>query len=672
MVTQELKKILVSLEEHIAEFESNKKGQRKIKKDLGIIYTPQNIADFMVSESFKLYFKSNFDFKEKNEIFSKNHSSEKIMFKIVPNLKILDPACGSGRFLISMAKILFQIYKSLGLQLPDYDIKKRIIEKNLFGIDIDYSAIKTSKLRLVKWLISDLSDKSSLKIDIINQISKKIDIKFNLFVKDFLLEFNINNFDFIIGNPPYIENKKIYNKVYKQKLTKRFYSAYRLYDLSILFIEKSLELLKKDEGVLSFLTINKFLSADYGEKLRELLINEVEIKEIIDISSLPVFHGIAAYPIIISLKRKVPQNSTILVKKAVDLSLFKNSKSNLVNEIPQEVIKLFPAKVIPLSKNLHLIKGLYTKYKPMSEVIADLNIIYRPYGFIKWAQNFKYVSKKKVSDKDLLLIGTGNVGNFYINFKKPIRIAKRKLNISYFNYNKNFEPIWKKVSAEKLIFREIAKDLTFTYDPGIFTNITGLYFIQIPSYNTENLFSLLLTLNSDLINLVFKTLFSSLHMAGGYLRINGSFIKRLPLPEKFPTSISRLGKILQFLFQFKSDFLEIDYFDPPRGVEISLLEKMLCFYKKFSNSIINGIYLKEKDSEELENIINFVNYLPKIQLKYFVREYNLPKYDIYRKQETESIFNSILNSYNDLSTNKKILEQISSFQKLILSYRFNT
>ena len=669
MIKQELKKILVSLEEHIIEFESDKKEQKKLKKDLGIIYTPQNIADFMVSESFKLYFKNYFDFEENNEIFSKNHSSEKILSKIVPNLKILDPACGSGRFLISIAKKLFQLYKNLGLNLPDYDIKKKIIEKNLFGIDIDCSAIKISKLRLVKWLISDLVelDKSNLKIDKINQISKKIDIKFNLFVKDFLLEFNINNFDIIIGNPPYIENKKIYDKIYKQKLTKRFYSAYRLYDLSILFIEKSVELLKQNEGILSFLTMNKFLSADYGEKLRELLINEVEIKGIIDISSLPVFHRIAAYPIIISLKKKVSQDSTILVKKAVDLNLLKKSKSILINEIPQEIIKLFPAKVIPISNNYHLIKKLYTKYKPMSEVITDLNIIYRPYGFIKWAQNFKYVSKKKVSNKDLLLIGTGNVGNFHINFKKPIRIAKRKLNISYFNYNKSFEPIWKKLSLKKLIFREIAKDLTFTYDPGIFTNITGLYFIQIPSYNTDNLFSLLLILNSDLINLVFKTLFSSLHMAGGYLRINGSFIKRLPLPEIFPTSISRLGKILLFLFQLKSDFIEIDQYDSLGGVEISFLEKMICFYKKLSNSLVNGIYLEETDSKELENIINYVNYLPKIQFKYFLHGYNLPKYEIYRKQEVKSIFDSILNTYFYLSTNNKVLKQVCSFQKLILS-----
>ncbi|MFX0026628.1 MAG: Eco57I restriction-modification methylase domain-containing protein [Candidatus Hermodarchaeota archaeon] len=666
MIKQELKRILVSLEEHITEFESEKKEQSKLKKNLGIIYTPQKLADFMVSESFKLYFKNYFDFKENDEIFSKNHYSEEVLSRMVSDLKILDPACGSGRFLISMAKNLYQLHKNLGLDLPDYDIKKKIIEKNLFGIDIDCSAIKISKLRLVKWLISDLSesDKSNLKNDNIDQISKKFDIKFNLFVKDFLLEFNINNFDIIIGNPPYIENKKIYDKVYKQKLTKRFYSAYRLYDLSILFIEKSLEVLKH-KGVLSFLTINKFLSADYGEKLRELLINRVEIKELIDISSLPVFHRIAAYPIIISLKKKVPQNSTIIIKKADDLNLFK--KSILVNEIPQEVIKQFPAKVIPISKNLHLIKRLYKKYKTMSEVIPDLNIIYRPYGFIKWAQNFKYVSKKKVSDKDLLLIGTGNVGNYHINFEKPIRIAKHKLNISYFNYNKNFELIWRKLSFEKLIFREIAKNLIFTYDPGIFTNITGLYFIQIPSYNTDRLISLLLILNSDLINLAFKTLFSSLHMAGGYLRINGSFIKRLPLPDIFPTSISRLGKILLFLFQFKSDFIEIEQFESSGGVEISFLEKMIRFYKKFSNSLINGIYLKEAGSKELENMINYINYLPKIQIKYFVQGYDLPKYEIYRKQEIESIFNSILNTYFNLSTNNKILEQISLFQKLTLS-----
>ncbi|GAG84224.1 unnamed protein product, partial [marine sediment metagenome] len=69
------------------------------------------------------------------------------------------------------------------------------------------------------------------------------------------------------------------------------------------------------------------------------------------------------------------------------------------------------------------------------------------------------------------MIGTGSVGKYHIKFNKRIKIAKRDLEISYFNYNPTFKPIWQDLNQEKIIFREIAKELTCVYDPGIFTNI---------------------------------------------------------------------------------------------------------------------------------------------------------------------------------------------------------
>ena len=52
---------------------------------------------------------------------------------------------------------------------------------------------------------------------------------------------------------------------------------------------------------------------------------------------------------------------------------------------------------------------------------------------------------------------------------------------------------------------------------------------------------------------VFKTLFSTLHMSGGYLRFNGSFIKRLPILKKIPEIFSLIGRVLQFLYQLSYD-----------------------------------------------------------------------------------------------------------------------
>jgi len=674
MASKDLEHISFSLEKEIKKFEREKFRQKKLQKNLGAIYTPQKIADFMVTQALKLYFSDFIAIDQNNDInkilliIAKNQNIKNILINKIPALKFLDPACGTGRFLISIAKSLFLVYKNLYPNMLDYDIKRKIIKRHLFGVDIELSAIKICKLRLIKWLLSDLQmvDNFKLQVDIIEEISKKYGIIFNFYNNDFLIDFSLSNFDFIIGNPPYIENKKISDKEYKKKLTCRFSSAYRLYDLSILFIEKSLEILKQNKGILSFLTTNKFLAADYGIKIREILTNKVEIKEIIDISSMPVFQNIAAYPIIISLRNRTPKNVSIIIKKLEDLSLMEKEISTTLDIFPQNSLNLLPDHVIPISKNLNLAKFLYRNYKPMSEVISDLKIVYRPYGFINWSKNFNHVSQKPASNRDLLLIGTGNVGKFHINFKKPIRIAQHKLNVCYFNYNQIFEPKWKDLSVEKLIFREIAKDLTFAYDPGIFTNITGLYFIKIPSYNINQMFSLLLILNSDLINLVFKTLFGTLHMAGNYLRINGSFIKRLPLPKVLPTSISSLGKVIQFLSQLKSDFFELNQVEFLREVEISLVEKILAFYKKISNSIINGLYLNnEIQSSDYEDLCNSIDNLPKFQLKFFNPHYNLPKYRIYTKRELRSIFDSIYYTYIDLNNSKCIKKQVEQFRRLL-------
>ena len=87
---------------------------------------------------------------------------------------------------------------------------------------------------------------------------------------------------------------------------KSFQTAYKLFDISILFIEKSLKILKKKSGILSFIITNKFLSSDYGIKLRELLIKNTTIKQIINISSLPIFSKKSAYPIIILIENNIP------------------------------------------------------------------------------------------------------------------------------------------------------------------------------------------------------------------------------------------------------------------------------------------------------------------------------------------------------------------------------
>lgn len=684
---ESLAQLLNHIQIHIDSFENEKLLKRNKNRKLGVAYTPNWIVDYIVTNTFRKYFheilnsqndySDDLNISEQIKNLAKTKKDREKLIKIINNIRVLDPSCGSGRFLISVAEKLYDLYKIIVPEAPNFEIKNAIIKNNLFGIEIENSAIMVSKLRLIKWLLSSsLNNFHPINIKVLNltnfnQIIEKLDIQFNIYNLDFLLEFSSEKFDIIIGNPPYIENKKINNIEFKKKITKRFSTAYRLFDLSIIFVERSLELLENN-GYLSLLLPNKFLSADYGIKIRELLLNDSEIKEIINISSLSVFHNTATYPIILSLKKgKQCGEHEILIKTFNDMNELIENNGIKTIKFRQNLINDFPSKVIPISGNIKLITYLYKNFKTLAETFRDLILIYRPFGFLKYSKYFDNISDVYQSNNDLLLIGTGNIEKYHVKFNKRIIIAGKNIKISYFNYHSKFKHIWNNLNSEKIIFREIAKDLTCFYDPGVFTNITGLYFIKITSFDTTKLFALLAILNSQLLNSVFKALFSTLHMSGGYLRFNGSFIKRLPMPRKFPVFLSQLGKILQLLSQLKYHFDS----DKPKIIKYPNLERLkkkynndiishLRFFNSLSNSLVKLVFLDEFylnskfDYNVLRDLCDSEIEALKVPFKFIIPRTEIKNYKVYSLNELDSILTEISKLYNQLHNNIDLVNQL--------------
>lgn len=665
-----------TLESVIKSFEEKRIAEKIKNRDRGVTYTPQPIADLMILNIFRIFVSDISERLNTGESFntSLNFSKFFIEHKNLNNklkaklkgIKILDPACGTGRFLIAAANLLFNFYKICEPEQNPFDLKKKIIQNHIFGIDIDKTSILMSKLKLIKWIYSKNENKLNKNKDIhpslekIEEFVDNIDLNFNLFNMDYLIEFGGQNFDIIIGNPPYVENKKMVDKEFKKEIKKNFESAYRLYDLSVVFIEKSLKILKNRIGCLSFLTTNKFLSAEYGLKIREILLRMTEIKEIINISSLPIFKNTAAYPIILSCKKNINTKNTIVIKNYDNIADFKHLHNNKLIKFPQSIIHSLPSFIIPLNSNANLIKYLYTKFKPLSNAIKDLNILYRPFGFIKWAENFKYMNKHKASDKDLLLLGTGNVGKYFINFDKRIKIANVNEEISYFSYQPEYKEVWSKLSSEKLIFREISKEITCVYDPGIFANLTGLYFLKVPSFKTDDYFCLLSILNSDFLNQVFNSLYGTLHMSGKYLRYNGSFMKTLPMPESFPIILSKIGRINQFLSQLVFFLIQESNSSFKNEINSKNISNLLEFYIKLSNSLVYQLYMRSEEGIELNKLLKSANLLPDIKFKYFHPRFDLPKYVKYTIRELKDNIDQIYSCSKNLSNNLDLMYEINN------------
>ena len=129
-------KMLSQIENYIENFENEKFQEKNENRNLGIIYTPNNIVDYIVSNVFRLYFEKFINSEEITKEYSnlegnflsaiKNQKVRDNLKEIIKNIRVLDPSCGSGRFLISIAEQLYQTYRILEPTLSSFDLKKEI------------------------------------------------------------------------------------------------------------------------------------------------------------------------------------------------------------------------------------------------------------------------------------------------------------------------------------------------------------------------------------------------------------------------------------------------------------------------------------------------------------------------------------------------------------------
>ena len=177
------------------------------KKDQGAYYTPEAVTFKIARDTIFPYLLSKFKeilggeftwtkgeldgyndietFLDLKDPFTSNNKIWHRFLEVLDEVKILDPSCGSGHFLITCLDILSSIkttiYKQMGRTSNIFEIKYGIITSNLFGIDIDPIAVELAKLRLWLSLISSMNHRSTI------QGSKLPNIEFNIIRGDFLL-----------------------------------------------------------------------------------------------------------------------------------------------------------------------------------------------------------------------------------------------------------------------------------------------------------------------------------------------------------------------------------------------------------------------------------------------------------------------------------------------------
>lgn len=233
------------------------------KRENGIVYTPCYIVDYIIKNTL---------------IGSLDNDSH-----------IIDPACGSGSFLVLAAEQL-----SARLNKPIYSV----ISNNIFGIDVGEDNVRRTKELLTLLALSNGESIDSLH--------------FNIAVADSLKSnwtelFDVDQFDYIIGNPPYVNTHDM-TKETIDYLRSSFQTTKKgIFNIFYAFIEQSMKYLS-DRGELGFVVPNNYLTITAAEDIRKYLAENKYIREIIDLGENMVFYPVRTYNSLLFLNKANNRN----------------------------------------------------------------------------------------------------------------------------------------------------------------------------------------------------------------------------------------------------------------------------------------------------------------------------------------------------------------------------
>lgn len=308
-------------EQSISDLEELKeKGISKRKKE-GVYYTPEYITDYICRCTLIPYL-SKSGVSTIHELIQEYKNSIEELEKKFADIKILDPACGSGAFLIKTIDILLEIHKEIQIvketkggyhtaeqfQLTKWNEEsnaRMIIENNIYGVDINPESVEITKLGLFLKIASKNRKLIGLSknIKVGNSLidDKSIDSRAFCWEDEFPEVMKFGKFDIVIGNPPYVRIENV-GKNEKDYFYSKFESAAKRFDLYMLFIERGLGLLK-NEGYFSYIVPNKFTKTASGEKIRNLISKNYDIKTFVDFGHLKVFENLTTYSSIITIRK---------------------------------------------------------------------------------------------------------------------------------------------------------------------------------------------------------------------------------------------------------------------------------------------------------------------------------------------------------------------------------
>ena len=647
---EELKKF-VSGEEF-----DNKKSKRK--KD-GIFYTPKYITKYIVENSIKNWLDdkrkelgenelpelSEKDFeikyaskKSDKRIYSKNlrkHIDFWTKYReAVKNIKIVDPACGSGAFLITAFEYLLNYNNYLNDKIFDLtgtkdlfsDTTREILQNNIFGVDLNKESVEITKLSL--WLKTADKNKTLASLEnnikcgnsLIDDAEIAGELAFD-WEKEFPQVFENGGFDIVVGNPPYVFARDNFSEIEKNYYIKNYVSSNYQINTYILFMEKSFKLLK-NKGYTSMIVPNSWLMMYSGKGIREYILEKIKLLEIVNLSGHSFENVNVETVIYFGYKEKGEFVTKVLLNKGKEF-IYSHSK-NSISFINEEE-KLFKVFSDECSEEIN--KKIFKNSIALDEIVeikAGLQAYEKGKGIPKQTEedvkNRPYDYTYKFDEETYKYLEGNNVVRYSINWSGK-----------YLKYGDNLAAprSVELFNGKKIIIREITgafpKNIISTYTEEFYLyNRSNIGIIEKESKKID-LKYILVVLNSTLISYYF-------------MKNTAKSVRKL-----FPKII--LNDLRKFPFK-EISLKEQQLFIKKANEMLDLNKELQEISQKFQRMLMREFGL-EKISTKLQNwyLLNFdefIKQLSKVKVKLNLsQKADWENYFIAEKSKAETLNNEI-------------------------------
>ncbi len=409
-----------------------KKGKRK--KD-GVFYTPEYITKYIVNEAVGSWLedkKKELGYYELPKIddeqwrriktgkVQKSNKTIKAHLnfwleyrKALDNIKVLDPACGSGSFLVQVFDYLKeqrnQVNEEIatfeGTQAELFNQDTHILSNNIYGVDLNDESVEITKLAL--WLktankkdpLTALDNNIKCGNSLIDDVSIAGDKAFD-WNKKFPEIMQNGGFDVVVGNPPYVfARNKNFNNNEKNYYYRKYKQATYQINTYVLFIEQAYNLMKKN-SYLGYIVPNTFLTINSFKELRFFLLKETDYTQIINIYD-KVFNDAAVDTCIVAFKKTLGQHLSLgeMRERILTLNESVDKKDIVIDEC---VINISAHQNSIISKILGKINNKSQKIDNFSNVVAGLQAYETGKGTPKQTEEMKqkriYHSNKPEDD----------------------------------------------------------------------------------------------------------------------------------------------------------------------------------------------------------------------------------------------------------------------------------